>query len=187
MRKLSFLGGLVLFVAVPAMAQEYPKGEVGGGYMYVRINPGGGASGQDCHGGFGSVAGNLNSWFGVAGEFGGCKVTGLPSGVSAKAFTYLFGPRVTYRGHGGFEPFGEFLFGGAHDSITAPNPTPPPASLTVTDNAFAMAIGGGADYKVTSHVAIRLIQADYLYTKFGNTHQNNARIQAGIIFRFGSR
>jgi opacity protein-like surface antigen len=179
MRKLSFLGGLVLFVAVPAMAQDYPKGEVGGGYTYIRLDAG--SSGTfDCHGGNGSVAGNLNSWFGVAGEFGGCKVTGLPSGSSAKAFAYLFGPRVTYRGHGGFEPFGEFLFGGAHTSASA-------GGATVSDNAFAMAIGGGADYTVTSHVAIRFIQADYLYTKFGNTHQNNARIQAGIIFHFGSR
>src|SRR5260370_31912703 len=97
MRKLSILGGLILFAAVPAMAQDYPKGEVGGNYTYVRINPGGGLSGQNCQGGGGSVAGNLNHYFGVAGEFSGCKWTGLPSGLTAHTFAYLFGPRLTCR------------------------------------------------------------------------------------------
>jgi len=48
-----------------------------------------------------------------------------------------------------------------------------------------MAFGGGADYEMTNHVAIRLIQAEYLYTKFGGTHQNNARISAGVVYRWG--
>ena len=186
MRKLSFLGGLVLFVAVPAMAQEYPKWEAGGGYTYIRIDAGRGGT-QDCHGGGGSAAWNLNSWLGGAAEVSGCKVTGLPSGVSAHAVTYLFGPRVTYRKGGRFEPFGEVLFGGAHASVTV-------TGTTVTDNAFALAVGGGADYKLSDRIVIRLGQADFLYTKFsatkfgfGSDHQNDARIQAGIIFRFGGR
>ncbi len=184
MRKLSILGGLILFAAVPAVAQDNPKGEVAGNYTYVRINLGGGAPGQNCHGGGGSAAGNLNSYFGVVGEFSGCKWTGLASGDSAHTFTYLFGPRLTYRTQGKFEPFGEFLFGGAHQSLTS-------GGVTGSDNAFAFAIGGGADYKATRSVAIRLGQFDYLYTKFNlaplSTHQNNFRIQAGVVFRFGGR
>jgi len=168
------------FCCLPLAAQDYPKGEVAANYTYVRINPGGGTH-LDCHGGGGSVAGNLNSYFGVVGEFSGCKVTGLPSGASAHGFTYLFGPRLTYRGSGRFEPFAEALFGGANFSASA---------LGVgsgSDNSFAMALGGGADYKVSRSVAIRLAQVDYFYTKFGGTHQNNLRIQAGIVFRFGGR
>jgi len=184
MRKLSFLGGLILFAAVPAMAQDNPKGEVAGNYTYIRINPGGGAPGENCHGGGGSVAGNLNSYFGVVGEFAGCKVTGLGGGVSAHALSYLFGPRLTYRASGNFEPFGEFLFGGVHVSASG-------GGATVTDNAFAMAVGGGADYKFSRSVAIRVGQFDYLYTKFnfgpGYTHQNNFRLQAGVVYRFGGR
>ena len=179
MRRLVMSGVLVLAVAGSTMAQDYPKGEVGGNYTYVRVNPGGGVSGLNCHGGGGSVGGNLNSYFGVAGEFSGCKVTGL-SGGSVSAYTYLFGPRLTYRGSGNFEPFAEALFGGVHISASG-------GGLSGSDNAFAMAIGGGADYKVSRSVAIRLIQADYFFTKFGGTHQNNARIQAGIVFRFGGR
>ena len=173
MRKLSILGGLILFAAVPAMAQDYPKGEVGGNYAYVRINP----SGNNCQGGGGSVAGNLNHYFGVAGEFAGCKVTGLPSGSpGVTAFTYLFGPRLTYRTHGGLEPFAEALVGGARLSGGG-------TSL----NSFAFAVGGGADYKFSRSIAIRFIQADYLFTHFAGVKQNNFRIQAGVVYRFGGR
>jgi opacity protein-like surface antigen len=50
-----------------------------------------------------------------------------------------------------------------------------------------MSLGGGADYKWNEHIAIRVIQVEYLYTHFGGARQNNARIEAGIVFRFGGR
>jgi opacity protein-like surface antigen len=173
MRSLLMVGVLFFAVAGSSMAQDYPEGEVAGNYTYIRINPGG----TDCHGGGGSGAYSLNHYLGVVGEFSGCKVTGLPSGVSAHAFTYLFGPRLTYRAYGRLEPFGEVLLGGAHLGATG----------GFSDNAFGMAIGGGADYKWKPNVAIRFIQADYLYTRFGGTNQNNFRLQAGIVYRFGGR
>lgn len=181
MRSLLMAGVLFFAVAGSAVAQDYPKGEVAGNYTYVRMNPGGGAPGFNCQGGGGSVAANLNHYFGVVGEFSGCKWTGLPSGLSAHTLTYLFGPRVTYRGYGRLEPFGEALFGGAHIGGSASG------FGSGSDNAFGMALGGGADYKWKPNVAIRIIQADYLYTKFGGTHQNNFRLQAGVVLRFGGR
>jgi opacity protein-like surface antigen len=50
-----------------------------------------------------------------------------------------------------------------------------------------MALGGGADYKLTEHVALRLIQVEYLYTHFAGTRQNNARIESGIVYRWSGR
>jgi hypothetical protein len=50
-----------------------------------------------------------------------------------------------------------------------------------------MALGGGADYKLAGPFAIRLIQVEYLYTHFGGVRQNNARIEAGIVYRWGGR
>jgi opacity protein-like surface antigen len=173
--------GVLLFAGGSALAQDYPKGEVAGNYTYIRINPGSGASGIDCQGGGGSGAWSLNHYLGVVGEFNGCKWTGLPSGFSAHTLTYLFGPRLTYRAYGRLEPFGEVLFGGAHIGGTVTG------FGSGSDNAFAMALGGGADYKWKPSVAIRFIQADYLYTRFGGTSQNNFRLQAGIVFRFGGR
>ena len=189
MRKLLILCGFILFVAGSALAQDQPKGEVAGNYTYIRIRPGvSGAGDFDCHGGGGSAAWNANSYLGVVGEFAGCKVTGLGSGApSVTTFTYLFGPRLTYRSHGRFEPFAEALFGGTRLSAGSGG-----GFGSGSQNAFSFAIGGGADYKVTKSVAIRVVQFDYLYTKFDEgpglpQHQNNFRIQAGVVLRFGGR
>ncbi len=137
MRNLLILGALILVAAAPVRAQDYPKAEVFGGYQYIRLNPGG----ANCQGIGGSAAGNLNNWFGVVGDFGYCRVTGLPSGTSAHAVNYLFGPRVTYRSYGKLTPFGHVLFGGQHFGVTGGG----------TANAFAMALGGGAEPTLAAH------------------------------------
>ena len=178
MRKLFILVAVILATAGSAVAQDFPKAEIFGGYQYIRFNPGGGSTGSNCQGGAGSVAGNLNHWFGVVGDFGVCKVTGLPSGTSAHLVNYLFGPKLTYRSRGRLSPFAQVLFGGERIGGSA-------FGSSGSDSSFAMAFGGGADYEMTNHVAIRLIQAEYLYTKFGGTRQNNARISAGIVYRWG--
>ena len=210
-------------MAVPAMAQnsDYPRFEVGGGYSFIRVNVKAidksvtptdtFSTSFDMHGGKGEVVGNLNRTLGLVGEFGGYKVTGLPSGVSAHVLTDLFGPRLSYRG--GSEkitPFVQALFGGARASGSAPTAIIIPAALqrpqfvaqqttssfefSGDTNAFAMAIGGGVDYNATKHISIRFLQVDYLMTRFDTTinaagnatagTQHNFRIGAGLQFKF---
>jgi len=179
MRKLFILVAVILATAGSAVAQDFPKAEIFGGYQFIRLNPGGGSTGANCQGGAGSVAGNLNHWFGVVGDFGACKITGQPSGTSAHLVNYLFGPKLTYRSHGRVAPFAQVLFGGEHIGLSA-------SGLgSSSDSSLAMTFGGGADYELTNHVSLRVIQAEYLYTKFGGTHQNNARISAGVVYRWG--
>jgi hypothetical protein len=53
-------------------------------------------------------------------------------------------------------------------------------------------MGGGVDVNVTPHFGVRVIQAEYLLTKFnrafsGKAIQHNARVGIGIVFRFGKR
>lgn len=179
MRNLSLLGILLLFSAGAAMAQETrTKAEVYGGYQYVRFNP----NGTNCHGGSGSVAGNLNNWFGVVGDFGACKTTGQAAGVSGRAINYLFGPRITYRSQSSVTPFVHALFGGVNfnNSVSGIGST--------SSNALAMAFGGGADVRVSEHVSLRVVQFDYFPTRFGGTTQNNLRLQTGLVYRWnGSR
>jgi opacity protein-like surface antigen len=172
MRKLLIITVLILGFVGPVRAQDYPKGELFGGYQYIRFGP----VGTNCQGIGGAAAGNLNHWLGIAGDFGYCKLTGLPS-VSSHAVNYLFGPRVTYRSYGSLTPFAHVLFGGQHFASTGGG----------TANAFAMALGGGADYKLTEHVALRFIQVEYLYTRYGGNKQNDARIESGIVYRWGGR
>ena len=179
MRKLMIVFGLFLLGAASAKAQEDRGFEVSGNYQYVRFNPGNGASGFNCQGGSGSFGAYLTARVGIIGEFGACKVTGMPAGTSSHDLNYLFGPRLYFPAHGRVFPFVQTLFGGERAS----------ASVTgvgsASTNAFAMAAGGGADVTLTRNVSFRAIQVDYLYTHFGGASQNNFRLQSGIVWRFG--
>jgi opacity protein-like surface antigen len=179
MRKLMIACGLLLLGTASAKAQEDRGFEVSGNYQYVRFNPGNGASGINCQGGSGSIGAYLTPRLGLIGEFGGCKVTGLASGVSAHELDYLFGPRLFFPTRGRVFPFVETLLGGERFS----------AGVTgvgsASTNSFAMAAGGGADITLTRHVTFRALQVDYLYTHSGGASQNNVRLQSGIVWRIG--
>ncbi|MGA2220115.1 MAG: OmpA family protein [Terracidiphilus sp.] len=62
------------------------------------------------------------------------------------------------------------------------------------DNKWGPVItaGGGLDVKVSHHIAIRIFQADYQYTRAtfpapaGSSDFNMARLSAGLVFKFGS-
>ncbi len=179
MRKLMIACGLLLFGAASAMAQEGRGVEVSGDYQYVRFNPGGGAPGVNCQGGAGSLAAYLTPRVGIVGEFGGCKVTGLPSGTNAHALNYLFGPRLSFGSHGRVFPFVQALFGG--ERLTA-GVTGVGSGST---NALAITAGGGADITLTRHVSLRAIQVEYLYTHDSGASQNSVRLQSGLVWRFG--
>jgi opacity protein-like surface antigen len=179
MRKALILLAFALMAGGSAMAQEDRGYEVSGNFQYVRFNPGSGASGINCAGGSGTGAFYLSSSIGIVGEFGACRVTGLASGASAHQMDYLFGPKAYFHAHGRVYPFVQALFGGERFS----------AGVTGvgsgSTNAFATALGGGADITLTKHLSFRAVQVDYLYTHFGGASQNNFRLQSGIIWRIG--
>jgi opacity protein-like surface antigen len=160
-------------------AQETRGFDVSGNFQYVRLNPGDGTPSYNCQGGSGSFGAYLTAHLGIVGEFGGCKVTGLPSGVSEHQISYLFGPRLYFQPHGRIFPFVQALVGGDQFSGSI-------SGLgSSSSNAFAMAFGGGADVTLTRHLSLRAVQADYFYTHFNSASQNNFRIQTGIVYRFG--
>lgn len=167
MRNLFILAVLILFIAAPALAQETPKAELFGGYEYLRLNPGG----VNCNGFGANAAYNFNNWLGGVADFGICN----ESGTNLHDVNYLFGPRASYRSSGSLTPFAQILFGGQHL-----------AGGGAATDAFALTLGGGADYKFTEHVSFRG-QVEYLHTHFFGTGQNNARIEAGLVYRWGGR
>ena len=170
MRNFVVLMVLGLFVAAPAMAQgTVSKTDFFVGYQYLHLNPGG----RGCHGFDVNLAYNVKDWVDGVGDLGYCKETGLPSGVGGHDFNYMFGPRVTYRNTSRLEPFGQLLIGGQHESIGG-----------ASANTFALTLGGGVDYKYNDRFSVRVIQAEYLWTHFGGTGWNNARIQAGLVYKF---
>lgn len=131
---------------------------------------------------------NVNSWLGLVADFTGYygspsqTIGGTPVTLHTSEYNYLFGPRFSYRHSERWTPFVHALFGGghAHARATAPNFT----AVSLTKDSFAMAIGGGLDLKVANHIALRLVDADYVLTRFGGSNQNNFRYSAGVVFRF---
>ncbi len=187
MRKSILLCGAILAVAMAASAQEQPRVEAFAGYSYMRMNiptspfafTSSNTSGIGFNGGSGQVSFNLTNWLGAVADFGGYTSNSLDLPTDTNVISYMFGPRV-WMGSGRLRPFGEALFGGARISDSLVN--------FGSENAFAMAVGGGLDYDVTSHFAVRPVEADYFLTKFSdgvNDRQNNLRLSAGVVFRFG--
>jgi len=180
----SLVAVLSLFGA-SAYAQDTPKVDVFAGYSYVRSNPSAtGVSSFSLNGGSASVAYNANSWLSGVADFGGYHSGNiLNTGTSGTLSTYLFGPRVSVRRFGRVTPFGEVLFGVARADASVAGTT------SGSENAFAMTVGGGVDYKLTDHFAVRPVKVDYLMTRFSPTGtaantQNNLRVSTGIVFRF---
>lgn len=148
------------------------------------------------NGGSASVAYNPNEWLGLVGDFGGYHVVGIgPLSVNSTLYTYLFGPNISYR-EGRWTLFGQTLFGGTH-ATAGGNGLVPAARIrpqeivpyvTGSADSFAMAVGGGLDASITDHFGVRILQADYLMTRFGvfgsTQTQNKLRISTGVVFRF---
>jgi opacity protein-like surface antigen len=181
MRKALIVFVVFLMGGLTVAAQDRPKMEAFLGYSYVRFIPpsSSGVSSFGLNGGSGSVSYNLFPALGFVADFGGYRagnISGVP--VSLNMYTYMFGPKFKLR-RGRFTPFVQALFGAAHGAVSASG------SPSNSGNDFAMALGGGFDARVREHVAIRLIQAEYLNIRETGTSVNNARISAGIVFRFG--
>jgi opacity protein-like surface antigen len=187
MRKLAWLSGLFLVLTIPAAAQDFPKFEVFGGYSYDHRSVGG--TGFGFNGGSTSFVYNPISLVGLKADFGAYHNSSF--GTNTTTFTYLFGPQFTYRGNEHVTPFFHVLLGGAHQSSSFSNVSTSSSSTSANSasaNAFAFAGGGGLDVHVSPHIAIRVAQVDYLLTKFKDdedNRQNNVRVSAGIVFRWG--
>jgi len=176
MKKLLGLFGLFMLASVPAMAQySGPRVEVNGGYTYRSFEAPGGGPRINFNGWDAGAAFNVNSWVGVAADIDGTYAS--PQNISVHFYSYMFGPRIYPLGHHKITPYAHALFGVADIVI----PSSPPSN-----SEFSWEVGGGVDYSVGSHLAIRLGEVDYERTSNfgGNPDQNNFKYKGGIVFRF---
>lgn len=165
---------------------DYPHWEWFLGYSYFNGRVGDDISSYNGNGGSTNIEYNFNRWFGVVGDFGGYHTGTIDHvDVDLKQFSYLFGPRLNYRfgENDKHTLFGQLILGGIHANGSA-------LGTSGSDNAFAMAFGGGIDIGVSKHVAIRPAQFEYFLTNYdipGYRPQNNFRYSAGVVFRWGAR
>ena len=155
----------ILFTGVllaPAFAQRV---ELFGGAQYEHLQSSYNAVGWNA-----SVTGNFKHVLGITGDFSGVYNSRRQN---SSAYTYTVGPVLTAR-LPVVQPFIHALFGGATLSGSGMN-----------SNAFAMLVGGGLDIGLRKGIGLRVVQADWLLTKFGDQNQDRqGRISAGIVIKF---
>jgi outer membrane protein OmpA-like peptidoglycan-associated protein len=161
---------------------DYPHWNAFVGYSFFDYRPGVTFTGPvRMQGGSASLEYSLNHWFGIVGDFGGYHTGSINNTpVDVTALTYMFGPRVTYRNSSRVTPFAQVLFGGGWAN----------QNLAVPANAFVLSAGGGFDVSLTKHFAWRMIQAEYLMTRFenvgGSFPENNFRVSSGLVIKWGA-
>jgi Outer membrane protein beta-barrel domain len=222
-KSITVIAVFLLFALVAAAQQDVPRYEAFLGYTYVRANSfnqntglGQSVGGFDMNGGSGQFIYNFNKWVSGVGDFGAVYKpnVGIVNVKNTTAFT-LFGPRTYFRWRR-LSPYAQVLIGAAYRSIStgvngvtdldAPildvaNPAnlfPGPdaevsARLATTQTAFALEAGGGLDYRVGKHFSFRLLEADYVLTRFPSlssgyrANQSNIKASTGFIFTFGEQ
>jgi hypothetical protein len=197
-----------MLFARAALSQD--RFEIYGEYSYLHFNPTvTGINGRSFNGGGGGVTLYFLKIFGIKADFMGYGSTTftktfsapvtvpgggvIPAGTYANLSSYLAGPvlripipRVT--------PFGEILFGVSNtngyvnlqNSIIAGGGT---ISRSPTQHPFTMAVGGGLDLGISKRVAIRLVEVDYVLSRYSNpltsaNNQNNFRYCGGLVIKF---
>ena len=163
MKKFIFLLLAVSLFSIPARAQSV---DASLSYSYFRL---GNSGGLNQNGVSGSIAYNPNRWFGIVGDIGGYHAS--PGGVSLNTYTYLFGPRLTFRNPSKVNPFVQALLGGSRITV---------GSGGGSNNQFAYSVGGGVDFGILPHLAFRP-QIDYVGLNTPGGHTNCTRISVGFV------
>jgi opacity protein-like surface antigen len=125
---------------------------------------------------------------------------GLTGDADVNIQNYLFGVQVKNNSKEGgwFRPFGHFLAGVSRQKLEFNSPLLIPVvgddAFSFRRNSFALAMGGGVDFRITDVFSIRAIKLDYLPVfvddfaavgvTFDGRTQRNFRAGAGLAFHF---
>jgi peptidoglycan-associated lipoprotein len=167
-----------------------PRAELALDYSYLRSNaPPGGCTCFALNGGGASFAWLIRPGgsLALAGEITAARAGSITaSGLDLNLTSYTAGLRyrVNMR-ESRWQPFAQVLLGAAHSGGSLVGGQSPAAANAGA--AFAANLGGGLDLRANRRFSFRLVQADYLLTTFdngSNDHQNNLRIDAGVVLQF---
>jgi hypothetical protein len=169
--------GILVFVvlmlgAMPSFAQATPRLQLFGGVSYLRFDSRtlGFANDSNLEGYNVSAAFNIFRFLGVAGELSG------QYGPHINFRDMAVGPQYLRR-MGKVIVFGHFLYGKGRtfDSIGSAG----------GDTNWAYLIGGGADLDYRHHLAIRVLQVDYVHSEVLGAKQQSVRVSAGVVYHIG--
>ena len=159
--------------------RNVPRLEVSGGLSYLNAGTNALTSRQNVVGFEGSVAVHVNTWIAGEGNFGGYYKTLTIVNVGTFGFhdyMAMAGPRLNM--HKAF-----FHVLGGIDHLSGVSSFYSVA--TSSNNVLAGAAGGGVQWNVARHLALRA-SADYVMSRFGGVMQNNFRVTLGVVYEAGS-
>ena len=149
-------------LCAPAFAQRV---ELFGGAQFEHLQSSYNALGWNA-----SLTRNFKYGLGITGDFSGVYNS---RATHSSVYTYTIGPVLTAH-LPVIQPFVHALFGGA----TA-------RSEGTGESAFAVLVGGGLDLGLRKGIGLRLVQADWLTTEFGDQVQDSqGRVSAGIVIKW---
>jgi hypothetical protein len=151
-----------------------------------------------------------NHWA-LVGDMAGCLIINMPKHQSGDSFSYLIGPRWNPRAAHRGSPYAQVLVGGRRVSHEIYYPDvheqlmkewnngdgslphfPKRSDYTTLNqiNAFALAAGGGYDFRVTRGLAWRVADVEYTHTFMPDVDtihpQDGIRFYSGLIVRVGT-
>ncbi len=122
-----------------------------------------------------SISGNFHENIGLVFDVGGRYKSVLD--ITTQLYEFLVGPRFTMRIEDG-ALFVHALAGLKYGRISG-------LGDTLSDTAFAIGFGGGADINLSDWGAFRLLQIDYIADRFSDEWNWNYRAGIGFVFKFG--
>ena len=162
--------------------KENDKAEVFGGYQYTNLSDSIATKRLSSNGWNAGFDYYFSRCVGIKADFSGAYATDNTASAqpfNVRNYTYTFGPVFSAGTDKRFNPFGEFLFGGYHETL---------AGYPNSNSSFAMLAGGGVDLKVARHFSVRAVEVDWLYTRPPSAavflKANSVRIAAGVVYRF---
>jgi hypothetical protein len=163
-----------LTIALPALAQDAPHWEVFLGYSNLQAD----VTGSDLmlHGGHFSLTENVNNWFGGLLDISGHVREDRENFTDTETIAY--GPQFTLRKFRSITP-------SAHVSVGVVRTSAGFLSIPNSRIDLAVVAGGAIDIPLGKRLAFRLVQADWIGTRFEDPSiRNNIRLSTGIQFHF---
>lgn len=159
-----------------------------------------------CLGGGGTGALRISPSWQLIGDMSGCNLMGLPKNVSGDSFTFTAGPRWTPVTSGRWIPHLQVLFGANKVTEEIEDPVkkalyqlnPPTSDAPVRPDylvyreasGFALAAGGGIDYRVNRAIQLRVARFDYrrswVPTVNGRDYSQGLQFTTGLVVRMGN-
>jgi hypothetical protein len=114
-----------------------------------------------------------NDWFGIEGNVSAAFAPEILVREHIKLLVYGVGPKIAWRERQ-WEPWLHAIVSGSHEQ---------PQTEDNSKNAFALQVGGGADYRFNPRFSGRL-EADWIRSQYFAQAQNNFELMGGLVFHF---